>query len=480
MKLKNVLLTLGLAMGVGAASGAVWAMNNHENALESKADSVITGFYVVGGFNSWTANDSSKMDVDANNGILYALTGVSMKVGDEFKIKGENGGDGAWMGYKNFCDGSSTSAIKNCFEGTDGDQSYNKNTNIKVKTDGTYNIYFSPTGSWPIIITTGSDTISAITFDELGDGTWTTNEFFAGSYTVERNPVRVSNNVDQYGSWYIGDTKYNGQALTSSCVLTAKDWTDMEDVRYIYVITGHDADWSSRYIYGYGGGNGFGNFPGKLVSSISAVTNHANFGGGNDSYWNGGIFKVPYFAEYKMSKIIFSNGYSGDNNQAELDLVEGAAYFYNGGNGATKQDATGIDAKLVFDWDLVLGGAGAICSEGGAFYNMDEDERAETFANMYSEYLIAKKNGNNWIDSSVLTESNINASVFAEEFLRYTTRRGYSYDENGNITKPNGLIPSVWPTLVNDDTTPLIVVVLCGFIVVAAVGMFAIRKKDQF
>ena len=250
----------------------------------------------------------------------------------------------------------------------------------------------------------------------------------------------------------------------------------------IYIITGNGADWSSRYVYGYGESEGFGAFPGKLVKNVANVTKAANFGGGSDVYWNGGIYKLEYSSSWGMTNIIFNNGNFGSGNQtADIALTNGACYFYNGSNGYHYRPDLGKAARTVFDFDNAIGAVNTICSGEGAFAGLSDSEKCDIFAPLYSEYLDAIYSAETdepkgWLNDSKLTTGNHGLGWLATTvFKDVLDRNGYTFDEQGHYEVPEPA--KVLTSAFSGDSSAWLIVGAISMTSIIATGAFIWHKR---
>ena len=235
-----------------------------------------------------------------------------------------------------------------------------------------------------------------------------------------------------------------GLGLKAQDTVEAK--ADDPAYNYIYIHTGSGTDWSNRYIYAFDSTDPnndskkyFGAWPGSKVPQVSGieVTVAANIGNSHDSYWNGGIYRISIPTTSTIDHIIFhNNNGGGDNQTADIPLVFGNTYLYNGGNGYHSLSDAGAAAKVVFDFDKAIGTVGAMCGTGGAFETLTAAERGARFAELYSEYLIASQDNDvaGWLNPSTLTSANQTVETIAAEFYRVATREGYTFAPDGTYS----------------------------------------------
>ena len=250
---------------------------------------------------------------------------------------------------------------------------------------------------------------------------------------------------------------------------------------FIYVVTGYGTDWSGRNIYGFGGDGSvkeFGDWVGSEVKTIATATKCANFGKDYDSYWNGGLYKIGYHSSSNMTHIIFN---SGSGQTADIPLVNGSCYFYNGSTGYHQKDNLSKTAKAVFDFDDALGSVKTICSGSGAFAGMNDAQKCAIMAPLYSQYLSVINDGDaeaiGYLNDSKLTEGNHGLGWLATTvFKDVLDRNGYVFAANGAYDEP-GAAKFIGTSVSNDSPAFIATIATISTVALASIGFTLFRKR---
>lgn len=261
---------------------------------------------------------------------------------------------------------------------------------------------------------------------------------------------------------------YSAVAPTEDLNLYAKfTHLDVEVAEKIYIVTGYNTSWSGRYIYTYASDDtenaskkSFGEWPGTPIEkAYLGITVATNFGGGNNGQYNGGIMKFACYTQFGSDKVIIHNN---NGSQVELDIVDGAAYFYSGLSDGEYQGNTGKAAEVIYDFDKELGSTGSPCSSS-----------VEKAASLYNEYVEANKTDTGWLKSSVLTTSNYSGDYIASGF-RSNVLNASRTDLLVDSDPKNNLGISIKSA---SNNLPAIIAIVSAAAVVAFGGLLIIRRK---
>lgn len=334
---------LGLAALACAFAGMAVGLIGANNVKTVEAtDSLSTGVYLLGSFNSWTINDSSKMYFATGSTYQYYAT-VSMAVNDEFKIFDEEHftGDNRHIGYI-------ASSILDTHNFSGGGTA-----NVKCLTAGRYKVTYSYTDANNKQIT-AIDTIASYTVSEYAvvggvkEGTAFATEFAATDAAF--TPKDVHRPGYTFGGWFTDEdctTRYSTTTLTADTTLYAK-YTRCTESRNVYF---KSANWSKVYVYTFGQSEAMGAFPGTDISAAAVAYLTFN---------EAGLY-ATWVYDSGDNHIIFSDGTS-TNKTADLSLVEGGYY-----STALAKEAPG---------NVVLGGAASVAMEWAASVAASTDASA--------------------------------------------------------------------------------------------------------
>ena len=469
MKLKNLFTTLGLAAVLAIGAGIGLTANQEFKAVK--------------------ADRTSRVYIDASQTIwLSSWGGNYSNIGA--KVWKEGIGDDVYINPVSTITIDSTEYGYFDLPSTDYDGGYiycwndstpqNKTkTNFSIPSDGKNLLVLSggtgnegPTWSWSDTIIVVGETVN-VGFDEDGNGTADKVEVIAKGETVAAyTPYKFAKVFD---GWYLNDNPFDFDTPVNEDILLTAKWTDREgEVDYIYVITGYGADWSTRYIYGYGDTEGYGTWKGALLTDIAVgVTKTANFGGGNDQYINGGIYKVPFYTEDYMSNIILHNNGSEDDRSGDLPFGQGYGYFFknnpwNDEGGCFDEEkmmSVGLAAKYVYEFDEIL--------SGEDFCKLDPEVCAELWNN-YRDIARDDEYIDGWISSSCINTANggdnVPLSVILPELKKIAERNGQYVEES-----------MMKNSLTADSETTIIIVVIAAFIAISTFGVcLVIKRRKQF
>lgn len=275
-------------------------------------------------------------------------------------------------------------------------------------------------------------------------------------------------------------------ALAVAPLLNQKDFSEVSAENadsYIYIVTGHNVSWAGRNIYGFGGDGStkeFGDWPGKEVTTVEGltVTSSARFGKDYDTMRNGGIYKLPYHSSSKMTHIIFN---SGSGQTANLPLVNGACYLYNGSTTGEARTDLGTAAKTVYDFDAVLGSVSTICSASGAFSGMNDAQKCEAMAPLYSEYLQVIHDGSDdakgYVNDSKLTSGEHGLQWLATTvFKDVLDRNGYVFNPDGSYSEPS---PAKVASFAVSDELPVFAVTIGSVGLLGGLCSFFLLRKRK-
>lgn len=466
MKTKNLFITLGLALTVGAGVVAGVTLSRGE-AVKAEAAATITSVTLKGSFDSWGSGIAFTKDSNDDWNLTHSLL-----VGDEFKIA-VTGGNEEWVGYSWGIDASN---IDYDYIGDAGGTDHNfKVTSAQSFVFKVKSTFYTNYGS-DVIIKKNTAVTYTVSYDEDGDGTAEQTEVVTANGTiVGYTPVKFGYTFDY---WTLAGSQYNTSSpVTTNITLTAH-WTELAGKKYIYIATGYNGSWTNRYIFGYGDSNGYGAWPGTKVSDlVEETTVAANFGGGNDGLLNGGLMKVPYYTEYGMTHIILNNGNGGDANQTEnLPLVENGCYFFLVKTDERASDyaaqaritSVGKAATVVFAFDDEFGTTDPHCSTAPA--------KAGELYNTYYDASLRDDVAKGWMDNSVVTTDNIGVGVAAAAMKMIVDKANL----NGANIVLHGLINQPFSILSSDSNSiAIFALIALSTGLVAVGGFFFIRKRKE-
>lgn len=353
-----------------------------------------------------------------------------------------------------------------------------------VVSDSDNNIYCTSGGTYVFTIEDGGLSIEdipatqyTVSYDENGDSTIDeTEKVIEGETIIGYTPFKYGYHFDY---WTLGGDEFNPTTPITGNITLVAHWTALTADEEIYVITGYGASWSGRYIYAYDSTDSnndnkknFGVWPGMeveaaLQSGLFAVTTSANFGGSSDVYWNGGVMKIGFFDEFSCDKVIFHNN---NGKEVNLDVVDGAGYFYNGQNVGECQDVVGVAAKVVFDYDAEFGADDPHCSTAPA-------KAAELYNAWYDARLVEGVAG--WLDSSVVTSSNIRIDTAAAAMKMIVDKAN---DAGGSfVLHGSGAanVPFFSSETASGNSVVLIIAIVSGVALIGVASYFLLRRRKE-
>lgn len=200
MKLKNLLITLGLTLTVGA--GVAVGLKANTNFEQVKAYDSRLHIVGNGTFGSWDTTGAVQLQDDGDSNI-GKKTGLSVSANSEFKIAYIDGGSIQW-GWDSYGSGAMDSKTYTFAEAS--------GANVKIKYDGIYNFFL--TDSYKVYMSRDL----TISFD-ANNGTVSptsktvTQEYSGGTNTYGDLPTPTRDGYD-FDGWYTAST--GGTEVTSS------------------------------------------------------------------------------------------------------------------------------------------------------------------------------------------------------------------------------------------------------------------------
>lgn len=345
MKRKTIVLTclLGVLGVAGAAIGSglvVRQATNEPVAVNAAVGDKNTGLQLVGDALPVGWTNTANPDYQLVEGeSAYTWTG-SFTATKSFRIVQAGTWD-AGLGWSDI--DNTASAYANFGAG-------NNDNNILCNTGGTYTISVNKTGTAKLSILTYTGASYTVNEFAVVDGikessAFATETAYAGVAFTPTSVMRISDSKAMQG-WFTDEACTTAFAsktiLTANTTLYAK-YVAAKTQQTVYF---SHSGFANTYIYSFGGNEQFGAWPG---TKITAVTNGATFNG------VGAVYKMPLFAEYADTHIIFNNNLSGtDAKQTNnLKISDGALYLIDDATDSTGSTDMGAAANVVYEINLV-------------------------------------------------------------------------------------------------------------------------------
>lgn len=370
MKIKNVLLTLGLALGLGVSAVAGLSATQDVKAADAATIPAATKFYLTPSAN-WNQSNARFAVYFFGNGEAWAsMTKVAGET-NLYEVTSPN------KTYENliFCrmnPGAAANNWNNKWNQT-ADLTYNGTNNWYTVKEGTWD---NGGGTWGIYapgeeVTTYEVEEYTVIDGEI-QGEPTIHKVTDQNYTPEMASTEELTVIGIYTD--LEKTKsYSGTLVEGEVNKLYLHYEKITDLTYIYVSTFDAVKWGSEpqtlsvYSWDVSGTPTYGGWPGKTFNVGDLVASGTNFSGK-------GLLKVPFSAATKAANVIIS---AGEGKQTvDMTFVAGGYYdinvnFKEGNAKYTASEAT-VGAQAAVAWSI----ADAISNSGAHNYNGTDYEHS--------------------------------------------------------------------------------------------------------
>ena len=175
-----------------------------------------------------------------------------------------------------------------------------------------------------------------VRFSDVYDIVWFNNTTYASTFEMIRSGAEGDDNVPSGdANWvYLDkgtfDIYFTNEFANGGTVRIIKH---VDVSSYIYYVSA-SSNATTDYIYSWGGNSQFGSFPGTAITSVTGVSEVSGNGVMHFQNNNIRIYKIPVTIGYPGDTSFNFNNGTNSYQTADLTLVAGAAYWWEGGANA--------------------------------------------------------------------------------------------------------------------------------------------------